>query len=185
MVKDNQLINSKHLQRFPEPSKLSRSLVHEATQSWEDLLIWQLSRRQSLITLHKEGKPQIFITKEAGCSQSAVSIMLKESWVKEKVWKKKMHKRIVKQNRWMNFGWTSQGIDWGWGHGIESHTHRRVKEFGYSCRQRCLTWAKEKKNWTVPQWSKVLFSDERKFCISFVNQGPRVGGRVDTNTITN
>ncbi len=66
-------------------------------------------------------------------------------------------------------------------------THRRVKEFGYSCRiplvkplrnhrprQRRLTWAKEKKNWTVVQWSKVLFSDESKFCISFGNQGPRV-----------
>ncbi len=25
-------------------------------------------------------------------------------------------------------------------------THRRVEEFGYSCRQRRLTWAKEKKN---------------------------------------
>ncbi len=49
-----------------------------------------------------------------------------------------------------------------------------VKKFGYSCRQRHLTWAKEKKNWTVVQWSKVLFSDESKFCISFGNQGPRV-----------
>ncbi len=39
--------------------------------------------------------------------------------------------------------------------------------------QRHLTWAKEK-NWTVAQWSKVLFSDESKFCISFGNQGPRV-----------
>ncbi len=29
-------------------------------------------------------------------------------------------------------------------------------------------------NWTVAQWSKVLFSDESKFCISFGNQGPRV-----------
>ncbi len=37
-----------------------------------------------------------------------------------------------------------------------------------------LTWAKEKKNWTVAQWYKVLFLDERKFCISFGNQGPRV-----------
>ncbi len=86
------------------------------------------------------------------------------------------------------FGWTSQGMDWGWGQGIKSHhTHRHVKEFGYSCRiplvkpllnhrqhQRHLTWAKEKKNWTVAQWSKVLFSDESKFCISFGNQGPRV-----------
>ncbi len=37
-----------------------------------------------------------------------------------------------------------------------------------------ISWAKEKKNWTVAQWSKVLFSDGSKFCISFGNQGPRV-----------
>ncbi len=41
-------------------------------------------------------------------------------------------------------------------------------------RQKHLTWAVEKKNWTVAQWSKVLVSDESKFCISFGNQGPRV-----------
>ncbi len=41
-------------------------------------------------------------------------------------------------------------------------------------RQKRLTWAVEKKNWAVAQWSKVLFSDESKFCISFGNQGPRV-----------
>ncbi len=40
--------------------------------------------------------------------------------------------------------------------------------------QKRLTWAVEKKNWTVAQWSKVLFSDESTFCISFGNQGPRV-----------
>ncbi len=73
-----------------------------------------------------------------------------------------------------DFWWTSQGMDWGWGQGIKSTTHRRVKEFGCSCRQRCLTWAKEKKNWTVAQWSNIIFSDESKFCISFGNQGPRV-----------
>ncbi len=28
--------------------------------------------------------------------------------------------------------------------------------------------------WTFAQWSKVLLSDESKFCISFGNQGPRV-----------
>ncbi len=73
--------------------------------------------------------------------------------------------------------WTEAGVK----------ASRRVKEFGYSCRiplvkpllnhrqhQRRLTWAKEKKNCTVAQWSKVLFSDESKFCISFGNQGPRV-----------
>ncbi len=40
--------------------------------------------------------------------------------------------------------------------------------------QKHLTWAVEKKNWTVAQWSKVLFSDESKFSISFGIQGPRV-----------
>ncbi len=47
-------------------------------------------------------------------------------------------------------------------------------------RQKHLTWAKEKKNWTVAQWSKVLFSDKSKFCISFGNQGLESGGRLET-----
>ncbi len=70
--------------------------------------------------------------------------------------------------------WTEAGVK-----ASRATTHRRVKDFGYSCRQRRLTWAKEKKNWTVAQWSKVLFSDESKVCISFGNQGPtdwRKGG---------
>ncbi len=71
---------------------------------------------------------------------------------------------------WVNF--TRNGLRLGSRH--QEPPHRRVKELGYSCRQRRLTWAKEKKNWTVAQWSKVLFSDESKFCISFGNQGPRV-----------
>ncbi len=68
--------------------------------------------------------------------------------------------RIVKQNRFKILGelhkeWTEAGVKVS-----RATTHRRVKEFGYSCRQRRLTWAKEKKNWTVAQWSKVLFSNE-------------------------
>ncbi len=61
------------------------------------------------------------------------------------------------------FGWTSQGMDWGWGQGIKSHHTQTCQgiwlQFSY---------------WTVAQWSKVLFSDESKFCISFGNQGPIV-----------
>ncbi len=41
-------------------------------------------------------------------------------------------------------------------------------------RQKHLIWAKEKINWTVAQWSKVLLLYQSKFCISFGNQGPRV-----------
>ncbi len=64
-------------------------------------------------------------------------------------------------------------MDWGWGQGIKSHHTQTCQGIWlYSCRLRRLTWAKEKNNWTVAQWSKVLFSDESKFCISFGNQGP-------------
>ncbi len=82
--------------------------------------------------------------------------------------------RIVKQNRFTNLGELHKEWTEAWVKASRVTTHRRVKEFGYSCRQRCLTWDKEKKNWTVAQWSKVLYSDESKFCISFGNQGPRV-----------
>ncbi len=109
-------------------------------------------------TLHKEDKPQTFITKEAGCSQSAVSKHV-NSWVEGKSVEEKDAQPTERTER----------IPW----------HRRVNEFGYSCPQRRLTWAKEKKNRTVAQRSKVLFSDESKFCISFGNQGLESGGRVE------
>ncbi len=49
--------------------------------------------------------------------------------------------------------------------------------------QKHLTWAVEKKNWTVAQWSKVLFSYESKFCFSFGSQGLESGGRVERHRI--
>ncbi len=63
--------------------------------------------------------------------------------------------RIVKQNRFKNLGelhkeWTEAGVK-----ASRVTTHRRVKEFGYSCLQRHLTWAKEKKNWTVARMSSA------------------------------
>jgi len=133
-------------------------------------------------TFHKEGKPQTFIAKEAGCSQSAVSKHVNKVEWKEKVRRKRSTSnrenhslmRIVKKNKFKNLGefhkeWTEAGVK-----ASRATTHRRVKEFVYSCHQRRLTWAKEKKNWTVAQLSKVLFSDESKFCISFGKQGLRV-----------
>ncbi len=62
-----------------------------------------------------------------------------------------------------------------------------MQDMGFSCRIPCvkpllnnrqcqkrLAWAKDKKDWTAAEWSKVMFSDESKFCISFGNQGRRV-----------
>ncbi|KAI2651956.1 Transposable element Tc1 transposase [Labeo rohita] len=128
-------------------------------------------------TLHKEGKPQTFIAKAAGCSQSAVSKHVNRNFSGRKKCgikrcitnrEKSSLERLVKQNRFKNLGelhkeWTEAGAS-------RATTHRRVKEFGYSCRsplvkpllnhrqrQRRLTWAKETKKCSVVQWSKVLF----------------------------
>ncbi len=115
-------------------------------------------------TLHKESKPQTFIAKEA-VHRVLYPSMLTESWVEGKsveekdaqptertaaLWglSSKIDSRI-----WVNF--TMNGLSWG--QGIKSTTHRRVEEFGYSCHQRRLTWAKEKKNWTLDHWATVQF----------------------------
>ncbi len=108
-------------------------------------------------TLHKEDKPQTFIAKEAGCSRSAVSKHVNRKLNgRKKCGRKRCTTnrenrslmRIVKQNQFKNFGelhkeWTEAGVK-----ASRATTHRRVEEFGYSCRQRRLTWAKEKKNCT-------------------------------------
>ncbi len=71
--------------------------------------------------------------------------------------------RIVKQNRFKNLGelhkeWTEAGVK-----ASRATTHRRVKEFDYSCHQRHLTWAKEKKNWTVASGPMSSFQMRASF----------------------
>ncbi len=123
-------------------------------------------------TLHKEGKPQTFITKEAGCSQSAVSKHVNRKLSGRKKCgrtrcrtnqENRSLMKIVKQNRFKNFGelhkeWTEAGVK-----ASRATTHRRVNEFGYSCRQRRLTWGEEELNCCpvvqspLFRWEQVLY----------------------------
>ncbi len=135
---------------------------------WGRLLIWQLSRRQSLTPFTRRVSHKHSLPKKLAV-QSAVSKHVNRKLSGRKKCRRKRCAtnrencrlmRIVKQNWFKNLGelhkeWTEAGFK-----ASRATTHIRVKEFGYSCRQRRLTWAKEKKNWTVAQWSKVLFSDE-------------------------
>ncbi len=100
-------------------------------------------------TLHKEGKPQTSIAKEADCSQSAVSKHVNRKLSgRKKCGRKRCTTnrenrslmRIVKQNRFKHLGelhkeWTEAGVK-----ASRATTHRRVKEFGNSCCQRYLTF---------------------------------------------
>ncbi len=153
-------------------------------------------QKTTIDTLHKEGKTQKVIAKEAGCSQSSVSKHInREAKGRKRCGRKKCTsnrenrtlERIVKQNPFKNVGeihkeWTAAGVS-----ASRTTTHRRMQDMGFSCRIPCvkpllnnrqrqkrLAWAKDKKDWTAAEWSKVMFSDKSKFCISFGNQGPRV-----------
>ncbi len=153
-------------------------------------------QKTTIDTLHKEGKTQKVIAKEAGCSQSSVSKHInREAKGRKRCGRKKCTsnrdnrtlERIVKQNPFKNVGeihkeWSAAGVS-----ASRTTTHRRMQDMGFSCRIPCvkpllnnrqcqkrLAWAKDKKDWTAAEWSKVMFSDESKFCISFGNQGPRV-----------
>ncbi len=76
-------------------------------------------------TLHKEGKTQTFIAKEA-VHRVLYPSMLTESWVEGKSVEEKDAQPTERTAAlWaksiQEFGWTSQGMDWGWGQGIKSH----------------------------------------------------------------
>ncbi len=115
-------------------------------------------------TLHKEGKTQKVIAKEAGCSQSSVSKYInREAKGRKRCGRKKCTRnrdnrtleRIVKQNPFKNVGeihkeWTAAGVS-----ASRTTTHRRMQDMGFSCRIPCvkpllnnrqrLAWAKDKK----------------------------------------
>ncbi len=112
------------------------SLGYTITGKTADLTVVQ---KTIIDTLHKEGKTQTFIAKEAGCSQIAVSKHVNRKLSgRKKCGRKRCTTnrenrglmRIVKRNRFKNLGelhkeWTEAGVK-----ASRATTHRRVEEFG-------------------------------------------------------
>ncbi len=118
-------------------------------------------QKTTIDTLHKEGKTQKVIAKEAGCSQSSVSKHInREAKGKKRCGRKKYNsplERIVKQNPFKNVGeiqkeWTAAGVS-----ASRTTTHRHMQDMSFSCRIPCvkpllnnrqrqkrLAWAKDK-----------------------------------------
>ena len=152
-------------------------------------------------TLHKEGKPQKVIAKEVGCLQSAVSKHINRKLSgRAKCGRKRCTssrddrslERIVRKRPFKSVGelhkdWTEAGVS-----ASRATTHRQICEMGFKCRiplvkpllnkkqrQKRLTWAKEENNWSVAQWSKVLFSDEANFASHLETKVPESGERLE------
>ncbi len=150
-------------------------------------------QRRPLTPCTRRARHKRSLQKEAGCSQSSVSKhIIREAKGRKRCGRKKCTsnrdnrtlERIVKQKPIQKCGeihkeWTAAGVS-----ASRTTTHRRMQDMGFRVhvkpllnnrqRQKRLAWAKDKKDWTAAEWSKVMFSDESKFCISFGNQGPRV-----------
>ncbi len=158
------------------------------TTIMENSAVLAMVQKTIIDTLHKEGKSQRVNTERGGCSRHAVSkhIKCKVDW-KEEIGQENVQKQqgwrklenTVKKSRFKHLGelhkeWMEAGVSASRVTTLR-HRHRATKPLlKQKHRQKHLTWAKEKKNWTVAQWSKVLFSYGSKVCISFGNQGPRV-----------
>ncbi len=138
-------------------------------------------------TLHKEGKTQTFIAKEADCSQNAVSKHVNRKLSgRNKCGRKRCTTNRENRVLWglsskidSRIKWTSQGMDWGWGQGIKSTTHRRVEEFGYSCHQRRLTWAKRRRTGLLHSGPKSSFQMRASFVFHLETKVLESGGRVE------
>ncbi len=140
-------------------------------------------------TLHKEGKSQRIITERGGAVQGVLYQSILHAKLTGRNWVGKgaqatgmtaslrIQSSKADSNSWESFTRSELKMESVHQESPPSDIFRKratkplLKQKHH---QKHLTWAKEKKNWTVAQWSKVLFSDESTFCFSFGNQGPRV-----------
>lgn len=158
-----------------------------------------LEERAAILALSEAGMRQVDIAAQVGRSQAVVSRSLRNDGSKRgncgrrRITNARDDRklgRIVKNRRFANCAeisqeWNESGVQVS-----RSTTFRRLQKMGYNSRvpvtkpllsrrqrQKRLQWAREHQNWDVEQWSKILFSDESRFCISFGNQGNRVWRR--------
>ncbi len=122
-------------------------------------------QKTNIDTLHKEGKSQRVITERGGCSRSAVSKHINakltgRNWVGKGAQATGMTASLRIQsskadsNTWESF--TRSELKLESVHQESPHSddfRKRVTKplLNQRQRQKCLTWAVEKKNWTVAQ----------------------------------
>ncbi len=176
----NQLIISKHQQRFPEPSKWSLSLVHYTImRKTADLTVVQ---KTIIDTLHKERKPQTFIAKEA-VHRVLYPSMLTESWVKEKdaqptersaaLWglSSKINSRI-----WVKF--TRNGLSLGSRH-QEHHTQTCRGIWLQLSSELRIPGLRRRRTGLLPSGPKSSFKKRASFVFHLETKVLESGGRVE------
>ena len=167
----NQLITSKHLQLFPQPLNSSSVWFSSTIMGMTaDLTVVQ---KTVIFTLHRGVSLRSLLKKMA--VQSAVSKHIHRKRCRSTRDNRSLQ-NIVQERPLKRQGQCikSHHAPTYPGHGLQpSHSSGQATLANQRRRQKCLTWNKEKNNWCIPQWSRVLFF--RLKYVSFENQGPRVG----------
>ncbi len=141
-----------------------------------------------IANLHTEGKPQTFIAKEAGCSQSAVSKHVNRKLSERKKCGRKRcttnrenrsFMRIVKQNWFKNLGelhkeWTEAGVKVS-----RATTHRRVKELATVVVRGVLPGLRRRRTGPLPSGPKSSFQMRASFVFNLETKVLESGGRME------
>ena len=159
-------------------------------------------QKTTIDTLHKEGKTQKVIAKEAGCSQSSVSKHInREAKGRKRCDRKKCTsnrdnctlERIVKQNPFKNVGeihkeWTAAGVS-----ASRTTMHRCMQDMGFSCRIPCvkpLLNNRQRQKRLASKMTGLLLSGPKLCSLMKVNfaflleiRVPESGGREERHTI--
>ncbi len=125
-------------------------------------------------TPHKEGKSQRVITERGGCSMCCIKAYQIQSSLEGRNWVGKCAQTTgmtasliilsskANSNTWESFTRSELKLESVHQESPRSDIFRKRAAkplLNQKHSQKHLIWAVEKKNWTVAQWSKVLFSD--------------------------
>ncbi len=161
------------------------SLGYTIMEKTADLTVVQ---KTIIDTLHKEGKPQTFIAKEAGGSQSAVSKHVNRKLSgRKKCGRKRCTTnrenrslmRIVKQHRFKNLGelhkeWTEAGVK-----ASRATTHRRVKDLATVVIRGVLPGLRRRRTGLLPSGPKSSFQMRASLVFHLETKVLESGGRLE------
>ncbi len=137
-------------------------------------------------TLHKEGKPQTFIAKQAGCSQSAVSKHVNRKLSgRKKCGRKRCTTnrenrslmRIVKQNRFKNLGELHK--EWTEAQGIKSHHTDVSRNLATVVVRGILPGLRRRRTGLLPSGPKSSFQMRASFVFHLETKVLESGGMVE------
>ncbi len=132
-------------------------------------------------TLHEEGKTQTFITKEA-VHWVLYPSMLTESWVEEKMHNQPREPQAYEDcqaKSIQEFGWTSQGMDWGWGQASRAPHTDVLRNLDTVVFRDVLPGLRRRRTGLLPSGPKSSFQMRASFVFHLETKVLESGGRVE------